>query len=116
MPAWLQLITHAPTRDSALDKMRAALDAYVVRGVGHNISFLRDLCAHPRFIEGSLSTAFIKEEYPQVRMRHFATVKLYSLMHSLACADMMAATAYHCCALHVASLDHLMCSSIPRPS
>lgn len=45
--------------------MRAALDAYVVRGVGHNISFLRDLCAHPRFIEGRLTTAFIKEEYPQ---------------------------------------------------
>lgn len=45
--------------------MRAALDAYVIRGVGHNIPFLRDLCAHPRFIAGNLTTAFIKEEYPQ---------------------------------------------------
>lgn len=59
-----QLITHGPDRASALDRMRAALDAYVIRGVGHNIPFLRDLCDHPRFAEGRLSTGFIKDEYP----------------------------------------------------
>ena len=60
-PMICKLITHGPDRDSALDRMRAALDAYVIRGVGHNISFLRALCDHPRFCEGRLSTGFIKE-------------------------------------------------------
>ena len=60
-PMICKLITHAPTRDAALDRMRAALDAYVIRGVGHNIPFLRALCDHPRFCEGRLSTGFIKE-------------------------------------------------------
>jgi propionyl-CoA carboxylase alpha chain len=64
-PMICKLITHAGNREDALDKMRAALDAYVVRGLGHNISFLRALCAHPRFMVGDMSTAFIKEEYPE---------------------------------------------------
>jgi propionyl-CoA carboxylase alpha chain len=64
-PMICKLITHAENRADALDKMRAALDAYVVRGLGHNISFLRALCAHPRFMAGDMSTAFIKEEYPE---------------------------------------------------
>jgi acetyl/propionyl-CoA carboxylase alpha subunit len=32
-----------------------------VRGVGHNIAFLRDLADHPRFVEGRLTTGFIRE-------------------------------------------------------
>lgn len=45
--------------------MRAALDSYVIRGVTHNINFLRSLCDHPRFIKGDISTYFIPQEYPQ---------------------------------------------------
>ncbi|MDH3645000.1 MAG: biotin/lipoyl-binding protein, partial [Gammaproteobacteria bacterium] len=41
-----------------------ALDAYYIRGVSHNISFLSALIAHPRFVEGRLSTNFIADEYP----------------------------------------------------
>jgi propionyl-CoA carboxylase alpha chain len=63
-PMICKLITHGPDRASALDRMRAALDAYVIRGLNHNVAFLRDLCDHPRFMEGRLSTAFIPEEYP----------------------------------------------------
>jgi propionyl-CoA carboxylase alpha chain len=63
-PMICKLVTHGATRDAALDRMRAALDAYVIRGVGHNISFLRDLCDHPRFRAGRLTTGFIPEEYP----------------------------------------------------
>ena len=40
------------------------LDNYVIRGVQHNVPFVRDLCDHPRFIEGRLATGFIDEEYP----------------------------------------------------
>jgi len=63
-PMICKLVTHGPTRDDALDRMRGALDAYVVRGVGHNIPFLRDLCDHARFRSGKITTQFIKEEYP----------------------------------------------------
>ena len=30
-----------------------ALDAYYIRGVNHNISFLNALMVHPRFVAGS---------------------------------------------------------------
>ena len=49
-----------------VDRMADALDAYYIRGVSHNISFLNALIAHPRFREGRLSTNFIAEEYPEV--------------------------------------------------
>jgi propionyl-CoA carboxylase alpha chain len=44
--------------------MGDALDAYYIRGVSHNISFLNALIAHPRFLDGRLTTNFIAEEYP----------------------------------------------------
>jgi propionyl-CoA carboxylase alpha chain len=44
--------------------MNDALDAYYIRGVAHNISFLNALIAHPRFVEGRLTTHFIAEEFP----------------------------------------------------
>lgn len=39
--------------------MIKALDSYVIRGLNHNINFLRDCMTHPRFIAGRLSTGFI---------------------------------------------------------
>jgi propionyl-CoA carboxylase alpha chain len=44
--------------------MGAALDAYYIRGTGHNMVFLASVMAHPRFAEGRLSTDFIADEYP----------------------------------------------------
>lgn len=63
-PMISKLITYGPDRETALDAMRAALDSYIVRGVKHNINFLRSLCDHPRFIDGTITTKFIEEEYP----------------------------------------------------
>lgn len=64
-PMISKLITYGATRDEALALMRKALDGYVIRGLTHNINFLRSLCDHPRFIAGKLTTNFIPEEYPQ---------------------------------------------------
>jgi propionyl-CoA carboxylase alpha chain len=64
-PMIAKLITWAEDRDTALAHMGEALDAYYIRGVSHNISFLNALIAHPRFIEGRLTTNFIAEEYPE---------------------------------------------------
>jgi len=63
-PMIAKLITGGDTRDQAIDRMADALDAYYIRGVSHNISFLNALISHPRFREGRLSTNFIADEYP----------------------------------------------------
>ncbi len=63
-PMIAKLITHGENRDLAIELMADALDAYYIRGVSHNISFLNALIRHPRFREGRLTTNFIAEEYP----------------------------------------------------
>ena len=42
----------------------AALDAFRIEGISHNIDFLAAIMHHPRFREGRLTTGFIAEEYP----------------------------------------------------
>jgi propionyl-CoA carboxylase alpha chain len=63
-PMIAKLVTYGDTREEAIARMGDALDAYYIRGVSHNISFLNALIAHPRFREGRLTTNFIAEEYP----------------------------------------------------
>ena len=36
----------------------------MIRGVTHNVPFLRECLNHPKFLEGDLSTAFIEEQFP----------------------------------------------------
>jgi propionyl-CoA carboxylase alpha chain len=63
-PMIAKLITWAPTREEAIDKQIAALDAFEIDGPGNNIDFVSALMQHPRFREGALTTGFIAEEYP----------------------------------------------------
>jgi propionyl-CoA carboxylase alpha chain len=63
-PMIAKLITYGENRKQATARMADALDAYYIRGVSHNISFLNALILHPRFAEGRLSTNLIAEEYP----------------------------------------------------
>ena len=63
-PMVAKLITHGADRGEAIATMRESLDAYYIRGIETNIPFLAALMAHPRFVEGRLSTNFIDEEYP----------------------------------------------------
>jgi len=63
-PMIAKLVTYGDNRDQAIANMADALDAYYIRGVSHNISFLNALILHPRFKEGRLTTNFIAEEYP----------------------------------------------------
>ncbi|MDY0012087.1 MAG: acetyl-CoA carboxylase biotin carboxylase subunit [Rhodocyclaceae bacterium] len=60
-----KLITHGATRDQAIERMREALNAFVIRGISSNIPFQAALMQHPRFVAGNFTTAFIAEEYPQ---------------------------------------------------
>jgi propionyl-CoA carboxylase alpha chain len=63
-PMISKLITYGDNREAAIDLMVDALDAYYIRGVNHNISFLNALMVHPRFVAGELATNFIEEEFP----------------------------------------------------
>ncbi len=63
-PMIAKVIAHGPDRAAAIRRLAAALDAFYVRGVRHNMPFLAAVLAHPRFVEGRLSTNFIDEEYP----------------------------------------------------
>ncbi len=64
-PMIAKLVTHAPTRERAIEAQSDALDAFVIEGIRHNIPFLSALMAHPRWRAGRLSTGFIAEEFPR---------------------------------------------------
>lgn len=64
-PLICKLVTHGATRDESVRRMKEALDSYVIRGVNHNIPFLRAVMENPRFLKGNLTTKFIPEEFPQ---------------------------------------------------
>ena len=63
-PMIAKLITWGETRDEAADKQVAALDAFEIEGLGHNIDFVSAIMQHARFRSGALTTGFIAEEYP----------------------------------------------------
>jgi len=63
-PMIAKLVTHAPKRSQAIAAMQAALDAYCIRGINHNVAFLASVMTNPRFQAGELSTNFIAEEFP----------------------------------------------------
>jgi propionyl-CoA carboxylase alpha chain len=64
-PMIAKLITWGPTRDEAADLQVQALDAFEIKGLGHNVDFLSAIMQHPRFRSGELTTGFIAEEYPE---------------------------------------------------
>jgi propionyl-CoA carboxylase alpha chain len=59
-----KLIVHGRDRAEAIAKMRAALNAFVIRGVASNIAFQSALLAHPKFAAGQFNTGFIAEQFP----------------------------------------------------
>ncbi len=58
-----KLIVHGTDRQDAVHRMRAALNAFVIRGVSSNIPFQAALLAHPKFVAGDFNTGFIGEHY-----------------------------------------------------
>jgi propionyl-CoA carboxylase alpha chain len=60
-----KLIVHGFDRLDAIARMRAALNAFVIRGIASNIPFQSALLAHPKFVAGDFNTGFIAENYPR---------------------------------------------------
>ncbi len=56
-----KLITTAQTREEAIEKMKRALDEFVIEGVKTTIPFHRQLMDTPEFIEGNYTTKFMED-------------------------------------------------------
>ena len=63
-PMIAKLCTWVPDRATAIEEMRLALDGFELEGIGHNLPFLAAVYDHPKFIAGTMTTAFIEEEFP----------------------------------------------------
>jgi propionyl-CoA carboxylase alpha chain len=64
-PMVAKLVTWGEDREQAIEKMQAALDKFIVRGISTNIAFLSALLAHEKYATGNISTNTIAEEYPE---------------------------------------------------
>ena len=63
-PMLAKLIVWAPSRTEALQRMRRALDEFVVLGTTTNIRFLRELCDEPEVVTGHTDTTTIDRLWP----------------------------------------------------
>ncbi|RDE08721.1 acetyl-CoA carboxylase biotin carboxylase subunit [Pelagibacterium lacus] len=64
-PMIAKLVTWAPDRAEAIDGLSAALDQFVLEGVGNNIPFVASVLEQERFRAGRLSTNYIADEFPE---------------------------------------------------
>ena len=56
-----KLITTAQTREEAINKMKRALDEFVIEGVKTTIPFHRQLMDHPDYLDGNYTTKFMED-------------------------------------------------------
>ena len=61
-PLLAKLVTYGATRDWARRRAVEALRRYVILGVRTNMSFLRRVLEHPRFVAGDADTGFVAME------------------------------------------------------
>ena len=56
-----KLITTAQTREEAINKMKRALDEFVIEGIKTTIPFHRQLMDNPDYVEGNYTTKFMED-------------------------------------------------------
>ena len=57
-----KVITHAPTRELALARMRCALDELLVEGIKTNTPLQRELCRDTAFMEGGVNIHYLEKK------------------------------------------------------
>ena len=55
-----KLVTTAQTREEAINKMKRALEEFVIEGIKTTIPFHQKLMEHPDYIEGNYTTKFME--------------------------------------------------------
>ncbi|KAI9832151.1 MAG: hypothetical protein M1819_004502 [Sarea resinae] len=68
-PMIAKLIVRGPTRQAAIQKLRAALAQYEVAGPITNIEFLKKLCSSPAFVAGEVETGYIEKHHNELFAR-----------------------------------------------
>ena len=62
-PMIAKLVTHASSRDEAIDRLHLALDHYEIDGISSNRQFLSAVLENSAFKAGNLTTGFIAAEF-----------------------------------------------------
>ena len=62
-PLLAKLIVHAEDRETAIQRMQAALREFIVHGVITNIDFMHAVLAHPDFANGNVSTRWVEANF-----------------------------------------------------
>jgi acetyl-CoA carboxylase biotin carboxylase subunit len=82
-PLIAKLCAWGPTRDDALNRLRAALAEYRVTGIQTTLGFFRDVIDDPTFRAGDLDTGFIArflaQDRPSVLAHDAAIAALFAL-------------------------------------
>ncbi|KAA0202022.1 hypothetical protein HAZT_HAZT009604 [Hyalella azteca] len=81
-----KLVCYGDTREEAIRTSIKALDAYVIRGVTHNIPLLRDILTEERFCKGDISTNYLPEVYPDgFKGKQLSDDEKFELISMLGC-------------------------------
>jgi 3-methylcrotonyl-CoA carboxylase alpha subunit len=76
-PMIAKLIVQGPTREAAIQKLRAALEEYEVAGPITNIEFLKKICISPDFIAGDVETGYIPKHHAELFTPEPAAPEVY---------------------------------------
>ena len=68
-PMIAKLITYAPTREGAIQRMKEAIADYSIEGIASTLAFGKFVCDHPAFREGQYDTHFVKTYYSKEAIR-----------------------------------------------
>jgi acetyl-CoA carboxylase biotin carboxylase subunit len=58
-PMIAKLVVTGSNREEAIQRLRAALDAYEVEGIKTNLPLLREIAAHPAYLAADTTTSFV---------------------------------------------------------
>ena len=62
-PLLAKLVCWAKDRDNAIERMKRALGEYKIFGVISNLSFLKEIFSHPKFINGEFDINFLEKDF-----------------------------------------------------
>jgi acetyl-CoA carboxylase biotin carboxylase subunit len=67
-PILSKLIVWGQDRNDAIQRMKNALENYIILGIKTQIPFLKAVIEHPEFMSGNTNTNFLKDHFPDWKM------------------------------------------------
>jgi len=65
-PMVAKVIAHGTDRKEATDRLRITLEQTILNGIRNNLAYLREILAHPRFLENTINTHFVPDHHEQL--------------------------------------------------